>query len=529
MLTTTAPNEEEELSAPGPPADRGWRFPRPGVGTMVTFALLAMLLIENRHLFTVPIHEDGDAAANAILIDRARAFRLLVGNYSRVGFNHPGPAFLYVQGFAQSLLHGATGIVPTPFNAHLIGAMALTSALLGAAATIVWAHVRIPLAPVAIVVATVVLVGGRGEVLASTWMPHLYIAPFLLLLIATASVVSGRSRSLPMLVVAIGLLVHGHVAFLPFAGSAAVAAGLALVLRRRHGDRIDRSIVVWSSAIAALFLLPIVVNVVIHFPGEFGRYLRYATAGDRPRNDVLDVVRYFLAYWPGGGALVIVLGLTAAAVGVVVGHRRDEERRFLAALLATASGAFIVCVAYGITGIDDLKETYIGLFATALPVTLIVVVIIGAVRFLGDLAPTDGLRSAGSVVVGVVMVAVAVVVPDWSSSYRGDGRLPEVTKLLAAEAGGEGHPVLLQFAAERWPWTLGLLEQGARRGHRFCALDPQWEVLVSPGRVCDARDRANGTVFRIELPDTQVPNGRRLWQDASTTVWAQTSPSEPAR
>jgi hypothetical protein len=54
--------------------------------------LFVLLCARNRFLFTDRLYEQGDSAANSILIAQARHFTLLVGNYSRKGFNHPGPA-----------------------------------------------------------------------------------------------------------------------------------------------------------------------------------------------------------------------------------------------------------------------------------------------------------------------------------------------------------------------------------------------------------------------------------------------------
>src|SRR5579862_3892430 len=85
---------------------------------LVLFALL--LLAHNARLFTRPIHEDGDYAANSILIARAKRLRLLVGNYSRTGFNHPGPAILYVLAGSEALFHDRLGLVPAPHNAHAL-------------------------------------------------------------------------------------------------------------------------------------------------------------------------------------------------------------------------------------------------------------------------------------------------------------------------------------------------------------------------------------------------------------------------
>ena len=65
--------------------------------------VFGVLLGRNAFLFTAPVHEDADVGAYSILIEQARRFTLLVGNYSREKFNHPGPAFLYVQSWGESL------------------------------------------------------------------------------------------------------------------------------------------------------------------------------------------------------------------------------------------------------------------------------------------------------------------------------------------------------------------------------------------------------------------------------------------
>src|SRR5512135_311385 len=67
------------------------------VAAVSAAALVAVLCVRNRFLFTTRLDEDADMGANSILVEQARHFRLLVGNYSRDHFHHPGPAYLYVK------------------------------------------------------------------------------------------------------------------------------------------------------------------------------------------------------------------------------------------------------------------------------------------------------------------------------------------------------------------------------------------------------------------------------------------------
>jgi hypothetical protein len=70
---------------------RWWVMAAPAV------ALFVLLCVRNRFIFTTRLYEAADMGANSILIEQARHFTLLVGNYSRDHFHHPGPAYLYVQ------------------------------------------------------------------------------------------------------------------------------------------------------------------------------------------------------------------------------------------------------------------------------------------------------------------------------------------------------------------------------------------------------------------------------------------------
>ena len=89
--------------------------------------MLGILLVRNAWMFSVPVYEDADMGAYSIQAEQARRFALLVGNYSREKFNHPGPAFLYVQAWGEDLLYGLLRVVPAAWNAEVVGLYLLSS------------------------------------------------------------------------------------------------------------------------------------------------------------------------------------------------------------------------------------------------------------------------------------------------------------------------------------------------------------------------------------------------------------------
>src|SRR5215469_12305675 len=98
------------------------------VWTVPFVTVLGVLLVRNAFIFTTRLYEDADMGANSILIEQARRFTLLVGNYSRDHFHHPGPAYMYVQAAGESLFWTWLHLVPTAWNGQLLAAYALNAA-----------------------------------------------------------------------------------------------------------------------------------------------------------------------------------------------------------------------------------------------------------------------------------------------------------------------------------------------------------------------------------------------------------------
>lgn len=204
--------------------------------------MLVLLAVRNRYLFSVPIREDGDYAANSILVAQASHFQLLIGNCSRIGFHHPGPAFLYVLAAGEGLFYDGLHLAAAPYNGQLLGALVLDAVLVGLVVRIVHRHTGSLLAA-GTTLGVVLAYAGEHRLFNSVWMPVLYVTPFLLLIVAAASVASGLIADLPNLVLAGGLLVHGHVSFLMFVGVTTVVVLLAWYAHARHHIRAELTLI----------------------------------------------------------------------------------------------------------------------------------------------------------------------------------------------------------------------------------------------------------------------------------------------
>ncbi len=449
------------------------------VGAACGLVTLVWLALANRQLIASPIIEDGDFAANSILVDKAEALRLLVGNYSRVGFNHPGPALLYAQAFGDILVHRALGIAPSSYGGQFAGILALNSVCVGIAAGIMRAVSGRWLAAVALLAVLPLINVWEPYALATTWMPGVYIAPFLLMVVAAAAVAGAAWGCLWALVASASLCVHGHVSFAMFAVITALAAILAGWSRVRRGAAgpSGRQLI-WAGVVLGIFLLPIVANLVLHWPGELARYLQFlgSDEGFVPRS-AADVAAFTAGYWVGGGLWIVVLYGLAVALAVVarLADPKNRGARFrldiiVFCVLETALFAF-----YAARGVDNLEFRYVGWFILTAP---LLVLWAGLDAVLDVLAMR--IDRAGRFVGATVCVILAVVLTSigtTSNPYRG---MPPAL----ADALPDGD-VRLEFDVAGWPSGLGLVENARREGFRACVEGQAWATLVTPVLVCN--------------------------------------------
>jgi hypothetical protein len=489
-------------------------------------AVMGVLLVRNAFLFSTPLHEDADMGANSILIEQARRFALLVGHYSREKFNHPGPAFLYVQSWGESLFWAGLHVVPAAWNGQLIAVYALNALFAALVVGTGYGVTRSVRAAAACLAALLAFATVKPAVFSSDWMPYILIMPYLAFLVATASVAAGNLRDAWIAALAGWFLINGNVAFLFFVP--VMAAGCVIALgwpRRRTLLASTRSFFarqrrVWIpvAIISALFAFPVVLDTVLHWPGEFGKYLTYSSKqGD---NSLHKVAHYALWFWWTGPAHVG--WLVPAAAYLVAGLLTwrlapGPARRFCVSLIAFNTLSSVAFLVYAVVAIDELSSTgyFIGYFYWSAPAIMLLVALFALAEKLPSLA---GLAVA--VTAAVVACAAFAVAPGTKTSINHtdprvlstgpdtDQSLPDAVARMAALAGGRP-VVLLRLQHNTWPSMTGLLVQAERVGVTGCVADPGWEFMVTSQFICTPAELANGAKFGLYLPG-QVPRGAQV-------------------
>ncbi len=488
--------------------------------------------------FRTAVYEEGDDAANALQIYRAKSLRELHGNYSRWGFHHPGPAFFYVYAAGEAVLHDKLRIAPAPRNAHLYAGALLQLAFYAAAVTLLARHARQPW-----LVAAVALVAGAlhfphvERIIYGVWPPDVLLMPFLCFLTACAALAAGAVPALPVVAVTGAFLVHGHVAQPLFVGPMALLAGGCAW---RHWGSAARA--VWRSrtglltlGLLALSLLPLGLDLLrgrMSNAHDILLHLRFQSdPGQGLLNAIVCYASYFIGlndptaftqltdgwhapfverWWLLAGWLVVLPVCTAAFF-----RRRttpDAGIRFGRALLVCWLVGSVLTVVWGMRQ-DGGFTNFNSHFNHSLVHTLAFAMILAL----------DGLVPVASRGLAWLAVPAAAVVFILSLPYRlepgsrGDEVNARLEGLLHADPQPRA-PKLLLFEGDSWYESVTVARALQRRGLAFY-VHPRWQFMFGADHVL--RDTAPITsatgvsVWEIRPPRDAPKDAHTVNRDAS--------------
>lgn len=436
--------------------------------------------------------ELGDFAANSLLVQDAKSLRLLVGNYSRVGFNHPGPAILYVLAAGEWLLYDQLHLVKSGLSGQLVAVAAYNAAWL----VLIFALARrlaggAGRALLLVAVFALALAWCDHRIFTGLWFPNLYVLPFAATLLALARLAQGRFDLLPPLAVGAGFLLNGHVAF-----AAMLAIMLALVLLARprllspavlrpHARQLAAAV-----AVLALFLLPLLLETLCAWPGPVPAWLAYARAAKG--NTLAEALRFVAVYWGGvsavPGALVLLLTVLAAGAGLALPR---APRQAGAALLLVGGAASAAVLYYAKTAVDMLGETYLALFYYTVPCYLLALAVLLA--YLA--APLPRKRLLAGVLVALCLAGGYRLVRqpvDYVDHYHQPLEAALYHELRQLQPTGR-----MVFDIEDaydwghlWVHAIGLQIYARRQGDDLFCVNQHWHISFTPAGRCSARELA---------------------------------------
>jgi len=316
------------------------------------FVFFAFLLA-NGHLFSDPLVETADHAVNAIQVYEAKHLRELHGNYSQFGFHHPGPALFYVFAAGELIFYDITGVAASPFAAHSLALILITTLSLFLSIWIVSRfvpNVYFPALGLASTLVVAVMINHHpgtavNSAFVSLWIPHTLIFFAVLMAVSCSAVAVGDLKVLPALTFAACMLTHLHVAQIQYTAVLTLSALVTFWFLNRRTIawrdlwRNERSSIRLSLAILALFLLPLLLEPLFYKPSNIELILGYMSQKFGRHHTLGESIRY----------LVTFLSLSPEAAPrsrnpVVASLAEDAGRLYWGALFlvaATAVSAFV--------------------------------------------------------------------------------------------------------------------------------------------------------------------------------------------
>jgi hypothetical protein len=336
----------------------------------------------------------------------------LVGPYSRLGWNHPGPAMFW-------LIAPLSGLTGRPAWATLVGGALVQGIAVVAVGRLAWRKGGLVLVAAALALNGLAY-GARGpSVLLEAWNPNVTY-PFLLVLVLESwCIADGDLALLPATALVATFLVQTHIGYLPLV---AVSVGFGLVaagLRTRRGVLAGAQLrrpVWWSVAILAVGWAPPALQEIVHHDNVAPLFRSLlgngARLGPRVAAGIFGAEFRPPPPWLGGrthldpfndsvvpvSAAYLLVPVVILLVGAVAARRDPPRRR------AVALTALLACVGvWSISRVVGGAERYA--FYWRVPLALLVV-------FVGAAAVWYRLgldRRAGAVRATAALLAIVVL------------------------------------------------------------------------------------------------------------------------
>ena len=348
----------------------------------------------------------GDSGANAILIESAKNLNLFHGNYSRVGFYHPGPYFFQIQAISEIIFVDKLKIIKDIYISHALGLYISNIFLITFSAFAMSRIYKNKVVGVNNLFLCLFLIsindfGGKDWI--GTWMPNNYIIPYMAFNISILSLFNGRllknfltTRISYILCIFSGfILIHGHASFIGLVPLQILISLflIEIILLKKDNKNLNLNNILFSLLqnnfkifssilfsslfifISFIMLLPIIIESFYNFPGQVPFYFSFTESSEI--NNIFESIIFLFKTWPGGA-----LG-TFFFIILILNYFQNFKLKINLSLknnlYVLTIPSTIVILFYTVKGIDNLNDNYLiyyytSIYALSVSTTLIFLV-----------------------------------------------------------------------------------------------------------------------------------------------------------
>ena len=478
---------------------RWWNF--------VLFLLFVCALVASNWAAVNTInYEVGDLAANSLLIQDAKSLRLLTGHYSRLGFNHPGPAILYVLASGELVFYDWLNIVKSPFSGQLVAVAFYNAIWMVLLFRLIYKTTKsIPSSVLAISVFFVAAALFDYQFFAGIWFPHMYFFPFSVLIISSSRLANGNSDSFQSLALSAGFLINGHASFVAIIG---IIFLIVLVFNHqifktnKHNRYLfsksyfkeNKNSIFTFSLTLFLFFVPLLLETVNNYPGPIASYADYS--GEHEANTILEAIGFIGAYW--GGIAPLFLGILVMCLIFSPKFESSEFAKDAISMLMVFFAATFALLLYAMYGADLLDQKYIGLFYHSIPALTISLTFMCVYQMI-NISQKKNLALGLSCLCLLGVYVQINKAPTYTLQYNQPGIVDLYDSLSALNS--EGRLVLDLDNTNDWQFVwyniAGLQVYSKRNKKELLCINKNWHILFTKPSICTPDEILTGRRFIV--------------------------------
>lgn len=316
------------------------------------------------------VYSMGDQAADMLITNQiSERGYLLVGHYSRWGFNHPGPFWLYYSRIFELILNW------TKLSREQIWQIA---SLCFSAICIVFFSITLSflfLNKFSLTYATIIslfFISFVGHILSDFWMPYRLIAPYAAFLVCVFQISQSNIKYLIPAVLLTCILIHGYVTMpiftLPFI---VVSIFVSLITTHDHILKKENySIFILCILIGAVFMLPILIDYYAESPNNIQKIIVANTMmKNMPKVDWRDISNVIIdIVFKENPIGWLVSTLTIPAIIILSKTSEEYNKKTIICLLHLILVVFVVSITYKNT--PTPISTHVAQFIVSVPVLM---------------------------------------------------------------------------------------------------------------------------------------------------------------
>ena len=452
---------------------------------VVTFSTLFWLAIPVLQIGFLPTH---DYAADMLYTNSISLNHpLLVGHYSRFGFNHPGPFWFYLNKLIEIFFEW---LPISRYNLWMVGSICINTLFIifSGYALSNFLFNKTKTWVIFLLLSCLVLIVG-GDFL-STWMPYRQVAVYIAFLVCLLDIAKGSNKCFTWCVLSLCILIHGYITMIVF-----TLAPFFLVMGLRYRNyKINLGATktqFWiAGIIVVLFAAPIAIDAFNSEGGNLSKILnaQHATAS-QSKPSWTDVSTFFQQLiFDQPFAKILYIATIFPLIFTCFFLRNEQKKKVLGTLFFLILLSILMIVYYKTTPAP--LYPHIARFYVGVPVIMTAVIWGVSIEFLLSIISNKRFQILVSVLLGSTILTGSLLISNRHtypvfSEVRWGGAIQKFAEIIVNKDLGK-RPIAINYSEyNQMSFVAGLMVELTNRNISVCTTWPDMGIYYTSQMLCN--------------------------------------------